>query len=291
MATRWRATAVVLVLTLLPLTGVLGSALLALVVLRHGLREGLLVAAIAALAFGAADLLLGGSAMRVAALLAVNWLPVIVLAAVLARTVSLPRTLNIAVVAGIALVASVFVGTGGDPAPAWERLLTEQVLPLMEEVGVPLDRTALEAALPQMAVMMTGMAAAFWAIGHFITVLLARWWQAILVNPGGFREEFHRLRAGVAEIAVGGVVFLAATLTGMALLGNVALVVLLGFAVVGLAVMHGVVGRAGMNAGWLVPPYLFLVFLPPYMLALLAVMGFVDYWIDFRGRISNQTNG
>jgi hypothetical protein len=25
--------------------------------------------------------------------------------------------------------------------------------------------------------------------------------------------------------------------------------------------------------------------------ALLAVMGFVDYWIDFRGRISNQTNG
>ena len=56
-------------------------ALLALVVLRHGLREGLTVAAVAALAFGVADLLLAGNAMRLVALLAVNWLPVIVLAA------------------------------------------------------------------------------------------------------------------------------------------------------------------------------------------------------------------
>jgi len=290
MATRWRASAVTAALALLPFTGMLASALLALVVLLHGLREGLLVALVAAGGVAVLDLLAGTGTGRVVALLAINWLPVIGLAAVLARTVSLARTLQIAGIAGIGVVVGVFAAAGGDPAEFWLEVLRDRVLPLLEQIGMPMNREVMDEALPQMAMLMTGLAAAFWAVGHFITLLLGRWWQARLVNPGGFRMEFHSLRLGGAATMIGSLGFIAGMLLDSALLTNVALVLVMMFAIQGLAVLHGVAGNAKLHWGWLVPPYVFLVMLPPHMVALLAVMGFIDHWVDFRGRIGKGIN-
>ncbi len=290
MASRWRASAVAAVLALLPFTGMLASALIALAVLRFGLREGLLVALVAAGGVAVLDLLSGGGTGRVVALVAINWLPVIGLAAVLARTVSLARTLQIAGIAGIGVVVGVFAAAGGDPAEFWFEVLRDTVLPFLEQVGMPMNREVLEEALPQMAMLMTGLAAAFWAAGHFITLLLARWWQAIVVNPGGFRKEFHSLRLGGVATMLGSLGFVAGMLLDNALLTNVSLVLVMVFAIQGLAVLHGVAGMAKLHWGWLVPPYVFLVMLPPHMVALLAVMGFIDHWVDFRGRIGKGIN-
>src|SRR5690606_40899116 len=41
-------------------------------------------------------------------------------------------------------------------------------------------------------------------------VMIARWWQAIVYNPGGFRHDFHRLRQGrSAALLVMVIVFIA----------------------------------------------------------------------------------
>ncbi|NNC54346.1 MAG: hypothetical protein HKO07_01350, partial [Pseudomonadales bacterium] len=43
-------------------------------------------------------------------------------------------------------------------------------------------------------VQVVGMIAIMQSITVAFSLLVARWWQAMLYNPGGFREEFHALR-------------------------------------------------------------------------------------------------
>ncbi len=292
MGSRWRAIAIIFALAMLPLTGILASALIALVVLRHGLVEALGVALVAGAGVLVADLALGLGMARAATLVGINWVPVLALAAVLARTGSQARALELAAVLGCGAVAGVFAAAG-DPAPIWEQLIREQLIPLLQAAGIGFDQAALDASLPAMAQMMTGLVAAFWAIGHFVTVALARWGQAALVNPGGFAREFHALRLGWVTAVASGGLFIAAAVLDVALATNLALVLVMTYATQGLAVLHGTVARARMHWGWLVPPYVLLTFLPPHMLALLAVMGYVDHWADFRARVGaeNGTGG
>lgn len=290
MASRIRAIAIVFVLAMLPLTGIFAAALVALVVLRHGLVEGLKVALVAGVGLFAADLAIGLGFARAAATVTINWVPVIALAAVLARTGSQARALQLAAILGCGAVAGVFAAAG-DPAPVWEQVIREQLVPLLRAAGVGVDDATLDASLPAMAAMMTGLAAAFWALGHYVTVALARWAQSLMYNPGGFRREFHALRLGPVTTMASGVLFVVAMLFDNALATNLALVPVVVFATQGLAVLHGTVARAKMHWGWLVPPYVLMTFLPPHMLALLAVMGFVDQWVDFRARVGGDDEG
>lgn len=285
MASRWRATLFVVLFTVMPLAGILGAAVLALVVLRHGLKDAVTVAGLAAVALLAMYLALGMAPAQVLGTVAIIWLPVMALAAVLQATGSQGRTLALAAILGCGAVAGIFAATG-DPAAAWEEVLREHMVPLFERAGVTFDRDTLEEAVPAMSQLMTGLAAAFWAVGHFITVALGRWAQAVLHNPGGFRSEFHGLRLGLVAVAASGLLFIGATLAESALLGNLALVLVLVYAVQGIAVLHGVVGGAKLHWAWLVPPYALLALLPPHMVALLAVMGYLDYWVDFRRRFT-----
>lgn len=279
MASRWRAVIVVFALTVLPLTGILAAAVLALIVLRHGLREALLAAAVAGAGLLALQLVGGGEPASV--LLVVGyWLLVMLLAAGLRRTGSQGRMLALAGLIGCAAVIGVFVATG-DPAPQIERQMNEQVVPFYEQFGLEIAPEA----IPPMAALMTGLALGLWLMGCFVTVLLGRWAQAILYNPGGFRREFHALRLGHITALASGVVFLSGLLLGQPLLGNMALVLVLMWAVQGLAVMHGVAGRAKLHWVWLVPPYALALVLPPHLIALMAVMGFADRWVDIRARI------
>ena len=137
-----------------------------------------------------------------------------------------------------------------------------------------------------MATLLTGLAAAFWAIGHFATVALARWAQSVVYNPGGFGAEFHALRLGAPVAVFAGVVFVAGVLTGVPLLTNLALVLVVMYSVQGVAVMHGVVAGANLHWAWLVPPYVLATVLPPHMLAMFAMLGLIDFWVDFRRRFA-----
>lgn len=283
MASRWRAAFIVFLLATLPFTGTVAAAVVALVVLVHGFRDGLVVAAFAAGVLLALHLAVGAAPMQAAALLVAGWLPAMLLAAVLRASRSQARVLGLAGLLGCGVVAGVFAATG-DPAPMWETLMRERMLPLFEQAGLRFDSDQMSAALPAMAALMTGVAAAFWALGHFIAVALGRWAQAVLYNPGGFRREFHALRLGRIAAVASGIVFVAGILVDQPLLSNIAVVVVLMWALQGLAVMHGVVGGAALHWGWLVPPYLLALALPPHMIALMAVMGFADRWVDFRTR-------
>ena len=151
---------------------------------------------------------------------------------------------------------------------------------------------ALHQVMGRIAHMMTGMFAAAITFGIVISLFLARWWQAILYNPGGFRQEFYALRLGkafgIVTVAVAAVALAALPGTG-ALRDVLPLLVLLQL-LQGLAVVHGLVAEAGANKAWLVAVYVLLVLptVTTQAALTLAVAGLVDNWMNFRMFFGNK---
>ena len=113
--------------------------------------------------------------------------------------------------------------------------------------------------------------------------MLARWWQALLYNPGGFKVELHQLR--LSPVAT-------ATLVAIMLVTAVNLPVyrlwvfmfLIPIVVCGFALVHGVFGIRGLAKGWLLAFYLMWLFVAWVKLAL-VLLAVIDSWVDFRKRL------
>ena len=117
------------------------------------------------------------------------------------------------------------------------------------------------------------------------SLLLSRWWQALLFNPGGFREEFHGLRFTpvIASLLIFGLVVLQflspvympwASMMGFPLL------------LAGIGLTHHAASAFGLNALWLIACYAGLILVSPLSLVLIGV-SFLDSFLDFRSRIAN----
>ncbi|MEL7560893.1 hypothetical protein [Stutzerimonas chloritidismutans] len=135
--------------------------------------------------------------------------------------------------------------------------------------------------------ILTGLLAGLLQITTLLSLMLGRYWQAVLFNPGGFGLEFRSLRF----TALPAVVLLMGMLLGPSLGVQVAMLaplcsVPLVFA--GIALMHGLVAQNRMSRFWLVGLYVTLVLFMQLIYPLLAVMAIVDSLFDFRGRASRD---
>ena len=121
------------------------------------------------------------------------------------------------------------------------------------------------------------------ALSAQAALLLARWLQARLYNPGGFRTEFHDLRISRPATMV---LVLAMLITQWFSAATVLLPMLvLPLLFAGLGLVHGLVGLRAGNRMPLVFFYLTLVLLagPAFMVLIAAAI--MDSFIDFRKRI------
>jgi hypothetical protein len=118
-------------------------------------------------------------------------------------------------------------------------------------------------------------------------LLLARWWQSMLFNPGGFRAEFHALQLG-KPLALGALVLALVSLLladGIgALARDLVMVVLLLYMLQGLAIAHALVAARGASVWWLVAIYGLLAIALPQVIMVLAVAGLMDTWMNLRRR-------
>src|SRR5690606_4991942 len=120
-----------------------------------------------------------------------------------------------------------------------------------------------------------------------VSLMLARYWQAGLYNPGGFRQEFHQLRLPpLASIGLLALVVLAPQWPALAMLSPVASVPLL---LAGLALLRGVVGARNLGKGWLIGLYVLLVLFVRFAYPLIMFLAFVDSLFDFRSRMRRNT--
>ncbi|EIK96459.1 hypothetical protein PMM47T1_11047 [Pseudomonas sp. M47T1] len=120
-----------------------------------------------------------------------------------------------------------------------------------------------------------------------LCLILGRYWQAMLYNPGGFGREFRAIRIprNVALLLLA--IMFAAPFFGMQTLILLPLCsVPLFFA--GLALIHGLVKRKKLAGFWLVGIYVTLLPFMQLLGPLLVVLAIVDSLIDFRGRLAPE---
>lgn len=266
----------------------LSGAAVGLVTLVQGPREGLLNILGATLLFGVlAAVGLGLPQLALSFVLSV-WLPAWVLAQVLRQTVSLPAALLVAAGFGVVLIIGIYLILK-DPSAVWLDYFKEAVLPRLKQAGMEAGQMArMEQAAGVVSGMLTGVMAAMFTLGSAATLLLARWWQAVLYRPEGFRREFHALRFGKVAGGVAAVVFVIAALVNTGVMGRIAddllFVVTAVFMLQGLAVVHATVKRRSASTGWLVGLYVLMAMLP-HVAFLLAAAGMIDNWMNFRSRL------
>jgi len=269
----------------------LAAAAVALVTLHVGLLQGLQVLLIAAVMTVLFYQLLGIQSVVVAVMVLLLWLPCWALAAVLQATHRLDRVLMAAVLFGAAILLGVY-GLLGDPVPWWvERLQALQEM--LDDAGLPVTNLSDEQLLHDVAALMTGLVLASLLIGVLGSLMLARWWQSRLVHPGGFREEFCSLRLGYpAGLLTLAVMLAARFVSGSAgeLIAQLAMIMLVPYLLVGLAVVHSLVRQTGRSSAWLAVIYVLLAIIPQATL-LLAGGGLLDTWVDFRRRVRAKDGG
>jgi len=262
---------------------IVSGAAVALVTLRRGAAEGLGLIALAGLGAVALTALALGTPWPMLDVLPTGWLPVWLLALVLRATVSLPRTFQVAALLGLLGMVGFYLALG-DPAVWWGGVLDQ-----WEQALAPLaspDRDTLDqllALLKEWAPYLPGQAVGAALLFALAGLLLGRWQQALLFNPGGFRPEFHELRLGRPLAALTLALFGAPMLSGWPPLSNAALVLGLLYTVQGIALVHALVFKRRLSPAWL-PLFYLLLLVPPLSQGVMA-LGVADAWADFRNRV------
>jgi hypothetical protein len=269
-----REAALVAIFTaLIPLLFWFSAAIVALVILRKGTSAGLKVlfwASLPGLMWQA-----GGDPVPLLTLLGVASLAV-----VLRQTVNWPLVLLVALLVGF--ISNFIMVLYLQPALAAIGQMFEE-LALQNEAG---------SFSQQLQVLQTAgfdnAMVGFFGATHLAMLLaslvLARWWQACLFNPGGWQVEFHQLRL---PLWFGGLLVL--LVFGVGNLFDLSrwvpmLTVPLLFAA--LALVHGSVGK--LNLGWpiLLLFYLATILFGPVIFNVLVFSAVADSVLDFRQRLS-----
>jgi hypothetical protein len=268
------------------LTNYLGAAVVSLVTLRIGVSQGLLVMVAATVVTMLFYQLMGVPPATIAVTVLMLWVPCWLISLVLRRTVNLAGALLAAAVLGLLALALVYV-VAGDPAPWWYEHLV-LIRSTLEEAGLFPQGVSVDALLQDLSRLMTGVVVASLALGAVCGLLVGRWWQALLVNPGGLHSEFCNLRFPQSTgLMVLGLMIVSRFIQGPAsdMAAQGVLVMLVPYLFAGLATLHGLVAQQGRGKGWLITVYALLGVIPQTAL-LLSGLGLVDTWVDFRRRFA-----
>lgn len=259
-----------------PLLFWLGAALMALSILRHGVKE-------------AANVVLWGSLPAFAWLAMGDSTPLITalgastLAIILRSSIDLRLTLLSASGMGVLIY---FV------LP----MLMPEVLTEVQKQSEAMLAEALKDNLelwhsiqPKVGPLMVGALAAVQTMVMVLCLLLARWWQAAFYNPGGYSEEFHSLKlpAGYAAAVVLLLVFgsdLPPLMSGILPVLTIPLVI------AGTALVHALVRMKNLGGQWLFAFYLSVFLFGPYLFTLLIFVSLIDSVIGIRGRLKDTVD-
>lgn len=250
------------------------AAAVGLVTLRKGVSEGsylLFWASIPALAVA----IWGADVGPLTAVLGT------VLAAMVLRwTVSWP--LALATVSGFGLLTALLLLSVGAEYIETLLAMVEEILGQFRQQLEPEQAAAIK---PPTAIYMSGLLGLSAAVTSALCLVLARWWQSLLYNPGGFGEEFQALRLPPRVTALLLGIGLLLSLLGPEF-GIWAMIVTVPLVFAGFGLLHGVAKRKGISGQWLVVFYLVWLLLEPVRM-LLMLLAVADSWMDFRQRLTS----
>ena len=267
------------VLTLLsifisPLSYFISGAPMGLAALRKGPVTGLQVAAGCLLLTALPAMALNLQPSIPIAFMATVWLPVILCAGLLRNTQSQGLMVLCAGTVGVFFTALIYVML--EDIQTWWHEWFEVWKQYAESEPA---RQQLEQAYQLISPLLSAIFASGFVISLIITMLLARWWQSALFNPGGFRKEFYALRlprilvfptlAGLLTL------LLIPGATSMALRDTVILMLVL-YLFQGISVIHGFLYTRARSRVWLIVIYGMFFIMPRFVLLFMSCVGIVN---------------
>lgn len=160
--------------------------------------------------------------------------------------------------------------------------LISQVKQFLGEMSSGQNQTAVKLVMTQS--MLLGLVAMILSVGSIISLMVSRWWQSLIQNPGGFQKEFHNFKIE-SKIAA---LLIVAIVLGMLLpkehqfwVQMIALPLLLA----GIALIHYAVSFRGLGGHWLVLLYVTLLLFGATIAVFIVVLAAVDSYLDLRSRL------
>ncbi len=278
MRDRFRALLVVFAGTASVLLCWLSAAVLALVTLRKGAAAGAWLMFWALLPAGAILLISQPGDPGPLSLL----LGTLALALILRETVSLPLTVLASAALGL-LIGGALLLFSGDLLQEMVAAFGQFIAGLEQQLVTPEGAEPVRLARPT-TTQVAGMMGTGTAMLSVLCLMLGRYWQAALYNPGGFGDEFRALGLSPAVatgLALGAVAVMAAGVEYR----SWAMSLLLPLTFCGLAVVHAR-ARLGRHGGALLAGFYLAWVVVDLVKIMVVLLALADSYLGFRRRWS-----
>ncbi len=287
MRDRKHAIFLALLFAFLPLCGWLSLSIIALVTLRRGAREGAIVLAWAALPALIVAIL--GKPIPLVNDVVLGSVLVWGMANVLRATYSWVTVLQLAtltVVTGLLIIFWLYPSL-----PDWWEQRFNLVLSKLNvatwDLSIP--ETAWRLMAHDFAQLATGIYGIFIITGNMVSLIFARWMQALLYNPGALRQELSQIRLSpIASMVF--IVVLLGVITGNIIAINTALVMASALIIASISLFHRLIALTAKQHFWLIGFYTLLILFFPYIVVLLLLIALVDSWIDIHKQLQLKIN-
>lgn len=295
----WLALAFVFAVSFVPMLGVLGILYAALATLRKGIIEGALMAVAATVPF---VLTFAFTEQRDPAVPLMLWAGVgvavlsnlltYVFAVLLERKVSWSIIFQLAALLGVLFVSVVHL-MFPDVASWWQMelhrfyMVGQQAAQAAGDVAKEAQLSADQLqSIEQTKDFATGMMTAGVIFNALVQLVAARWWEAIVFNPGSLQKELHRIR--LSHLAGGlFIVSLILSYTGNAVVLDVMPIAYILFCVAGMSLIHSLfkMMQSQTRWFWLLLLYVGILFTMPVSVMMVAFLALADVWLDLRKRV------
>lgn len=272
---------------LFPPAAWISAAAIVLVTLVYGAQRGLMVTGLALLGTAFFAYLIFAAPQVAAVFIVLAWLPALIVATILRETVSLAYSMQALTLICLIAVTLIYVQYP-EFGEFWREPLSQMVAQLAQQT-VKMSLAELKQAENWVIDFLPGFFASSLLIGAMVSLFIARWWQSVIYNPGGFANEFRSLNLGKASALIAGMLILAAVASGSVLVLALVMIVSVMYLLQGLSLLHAVIKIRQVNAVWLYVVYMITFFIP-HMLVLLVFAGIVDPWLDIRHRVAKRYN-
>lgn len=268
MRSRLHAIATSMIAAIVPFLGWLSTVIVTLVCLRQGVAAGSFVLLWTLLPVGVGIYLVGDPSPLLALL------STFALAVLLRQTMSWELVLLASV--GLSVLSTLvfeFTASG-----VLERLASYYV-EYLSQVDASLTIDPAEARTLLLGFFGMGQAYAM-----LILLIIARWCQSALYNPGGFSKEFHQLRLSpMSSSAVVAAMIFCFVFNEQLGQWLPLLTVPLIFSALGL--VHWLIARRELSSRWVVALYAGLILLFQLVYPFLASLALMDSWLNVRNRL------
>lgn len=225
-----------------------------------------------------------------------TWVPVWCCAMVLRKFESQAAAILVAGAFGTLFVVLIYLLV--DDVPVWWQTMFTDLLDsivagnLTGETVDTIEKLKSDVAL--IAPMMNPFIASGLVISLITTILIGRWWQSLLFNPGEFRKEFYafQLPRSLLYLTLSGIVIMSFdTGSQFLLVRDLLWLMIVMYLFQGISSVHRLVRMKGFSSAWLVAMYSLLFILIPYMVLLVACIGMADSWMRTKKNIDkNEDN-